>query len=318
MHVLYCSAQLDGIAAAAILLRSARLRNNDAKIGGFLDFDSATAQFSAMETLSGDLIFVLDFLPDNLAALKPKLDAITVRNRIAYWNSHHGYSAQDAELLKRYAHTVDLSGPLHEGALPKEKKCAAELAQQRFLPNDRVAQELARMAHDIEFWERTHETAVKLADLLASGHDAKQLADALSRGAFWNDHYGQLHRDYLSRKKAALQDILSHLAIKNIAGTNFGFTLSPQFLSSADAGQHILDSHAGVDVSVVMYRNGRVSFRKRDACAHNLAELAKLFGGGGHTYAAGAKLAQFPSVTRDNFGSAMFLIDQQLRSRLIS
>jgi oligoribonuclease NrnB/cAMP/cGMP phosphodiesterase (DHH superfamily) len=294
------------------------LRNTDAKIGGFLDFDRANEQFESMAKLSGDLIFVLDFLPDSLAALKPMLDAITVRNRIAYWNSHHGYSAQDAELLMRYAHTTDLSGPLHNGVLPKEKKCAAELAQQRFLPNDRVAQELARMAHDVEFWERTHETAIKLADLLASGHDAKQLADSLSRGAFWNDHYEQLHRDYLARKRAALQDILSHLAIKNIAGTNFGFTLAPQFLPTADAGQHVLDSHAGVDVSVVLYRNGRVSFRKRDACAHNLAEFAKLFGGGGHAYAAGAKLAQFPSVTRDNFSSALFALDQKLRSRLIS
>ena len=38
MYVIYCSEQLDGIAAAAIISRYARLRNSECKIGGFLTY----------------------------------------------------------------------------------------------------------------------------------------------------------------------------------------------------------------------------------------------------------------------------------------
>ncbi len=317
MHVVYCSQQLDGLASAAIVFRASCLRGHDARLGGILNFENADEQFSAMQNLSGDLIFILDFLPDTVAALEPKLSAITVRNRIAYWNSHHPHSEADGLVLSRHTHTVELSGPLHYAPLPKEKICAAELTQRRFLPNDNVAKELAEIAHDIEFWERTDKRAVQLADLIASGIEPKELIESLSKGILWSEKFEQLRQEYLRKKQHAMQDIIMHLAVKNITGFNFGFTLAPSILPSSDAGQHILDTHAGVDVSVVLYRNGRISFRKRDTCQLNLAEIARLFGGGGHSYAAGARLAQFPSVTRENFERVLFEIDQRLKSHLL-
>ena len=317
MHVVYCSPQLDGLAAAAILFRSAKLRNADIRLGGMLTFENTDEQFIAMTQLNGDLLFILDFLPDRLSELEPQLTTIRVRNRIAYWNSHHPHDPSTMEFLKRFSHTVDLSGPLHYAPVPKQKICAAELCHQRFLPTDAVARQLAAMAHDVEFWERTDANALKLADLIASGYEPKELVDSLSKGVFWSDQFEALRNDYLAKKQAALQDILKHLTIKPILNHRFGFTLAPTLLPSADAGQHILDNHAGVDVSVVLYRNGRISFRKRDTCPLNLAELAKLFGGGGHSYAAGARLARFPSITREHFDQAVFALDQQLKAHLL-
>lgn len=317
MHVVYCSQQLDGLAAAAILFRAARLRGHDIKLGGILTFENSAEQFNAMSSLSGDLIFILDFLPNNITALEKQLSAITVRNRIAYWNSHHPHDEQASEILKRHAHTVDLAGPLHYAPVPKEKVCAAELAQKRFLPNDNVAKELARLAHDLEFWERTDKGSMQLSDLIASGFEPNNLIDSLSKGIFWSDRFEQLRKEYLLKKEHALKDIISHLAIKNIAGFNFGFTLAQSLLQTADAGQHILDSHSGVDVSAVLYRNGRISFRRRDACQLNLAEVAKLFGGGGHSYAAGARIAHCSSITRENFETVLFTIDQQIKSQFL-
>ncbi|MEM4239776.1 MAG: DHHA1 domain-containing protein [Candidatus Woesearchaeota archaeon] len=317
MYVVYCSQQLDGIAAAAILFRAARLTGHEVRLGGILNFENADEQFSAMQNLSGDLIFILDFLPDNIQAFEQKLSAITVRNRIAYWNSHHPHSEADGAILSRHAHTVDLSGPLHYAPVPKEKTCAAEIAQKKFLPNDSVARELAKIAHDIEFWERTDNRAVQLADLIASGFEPKELVDILSRGILWSERFEQLRQEYLGKKQHAMQDIIAHLAVRNILGYNFGFSLAQSILPSSDAGQHILDTHSGVDVSVVLYRNGRISFRKRDTCNLNLAEIAKLFGGGGHNYAAGARLAQHQSITRENFDNVLFELDQQLKTHLL-
>ena len=316
MHVVFCSPQLDGIAATAILFRALRLRGTEPRLGGTLKFDNAKEQFARMTEHKGDLIFILDFLPDNLAELEPQLKTITTQNRIAYWNSHHPHDTQDEELLKKYAHTVDLSGPLHHGTLPKEKTCAAELAQKRFLSNDAAAKELAVLAHDIEFWNRTDKRAVQLADLIASGIEPKELVDSLARGVLWSEKFENLRQDYLAKKEHALQYIMKHLTIKKILKYNFGFTLAPTLLPSADAGQHIIDNHTGVDVSVTLYRNGRVSFRKRDMCQINLAQLAKIFGGGGHAHAAGAKLSQFQSITRETFDQTVFALDQQLKAHL--
>ncbi len=317
MHVVYCSQQLDGLAAAAILFRATRLRGQEPKFGGILNFENAKAQFESMTSLNGCLIFILDFLPDNLKELEPQLKAITAKNRIAYLNSHHPYDKDTPELLKQYVHTFDLSGPLHYSAIPKERVCAAELTQKRFLPTDNTAKELADMAHDVEFWERTDKRALQLADLIASGFDQKELIDILSRGILWSDRFEQLRQDYLGKKQNAMQDIIARLSIKNILGFNFGFSLAPTILPSSDAGQHILDTHTGVDVSVVLYRNGRISFRKRDTCQLNLSELAKIFGGGGHTYAAGAKLLQHASINRENFENVIFDLDQKLKEHLL-
>jgi oligoribonuclease NrnB/cAMP/cGMP phosphodiesterase (DHH superfamily) len=318
MRVVYCSPQLDGLAAAAIIFRASKLGSHDVRFGGVLTHDTAAKQFAAMATHAGDLIFILDFLPDNLQDFKKHLDAIIVRNRIAYWNSHQPHDAQIKEMLGRYAHTIELAGPEHYQAMPKEKICAAELAHYRFLPYDSVAKELARLANDNEFWKRADVQATKLADLIASGMEPKELIETLSRGVLWSERFEHLHREYVRKKQEALADILRHLVIKNIAGINFGFTLAPTLLASADAGQHVLDSHTSVDISVIIYRNGRVSFRKRDENTLNLAELAKLFGGGGHAYAAGARLSQFSSVTFETFGTVVFALDQKLKEHFLA
>jgi oligoribonuclease NrnB/cAMP/cGMP phosphodiesterase (DHH superfamily) len=316
MRVLYCSPQLDGISTAAILTRAAKLKNTDVKLGGIITFENFSEQFNSMTTLNGDLIFILDFLPEPLESVEKQLKAITVRNRIAYWSTHHPHGKSTEDFLKKYAHTIDLAGPVYDAPLPKQKVCSAELAQKRFLPKDKIAIELALMAHDNEFWQRTHPTATKISDLIASGREPKELIDNLSRGIFWTEKQEQQHREYLRKKQEAMADIMKHLVIKNIAGTNFGITLAPTILATSDAGQHLLDNHTGIDVSAIVYRNGRISFRKRNECQLNLAEIAKTFGGGGHSYASGAKLNQ--SITRETFSNAVFLIDQKIREHILN
>jgi oligoribonuclease NrnB/cAMP/cGMP phosphodiesterase (DHH superfamily) len=306
MHVVYCSAQLDGIAAAAIVLRAARLQGKDTKFGGTLTHELTQQQFSAMNALSGDLIFILDFLPDSFALIEPALKSVTVRNRIAYWASRQPHDAALAEQLKKCVHTLEL-------VPPDAQRCTAEITQSRFLPKDTVCRDLARLAHDSAFEKHRDPGAIQLADLLASGYDPKELVDTLTRGVFWSERFDQLRKDYLARKTDALQDVLDHLTIKHIGKHRFGFTLAPAFLQAADAAKHVIDSHTGVDVAVILFRNGRVSFRKRSGCVIDLGALAQLFGGNGTADAAGATLAQFPSVSRETYAPAVLLMDRRLK-----
>lgn len=316
MYAILCSAQLDGIAAAAILFRAARLRKIEPKIAALLTHDNASEVFSEITAQKGQLFFILDLLPNNLSSLAPVFEKLTKNNRIAYWNSHHPYDSKTSELLKKFAHTVDLSGPIHYGAVPKEKLCSAELVQKRFLPNDEIAKTLAKLAHDIEFWERKDERAQKLADLLAAGFDAKELAEILSRGVFWSTRFDKIREEYSVKREKALAELMKKAIIRKYLNYNFAFTIAPSILTTADAGQKILDSHSGVDISFVLYRNGKISLRKRNDCDLNLAKIAEIFDGGGHSYAAGAKLST--NITNDTFEKTLFLIDRSLKDFFFS
>jgi len=313
MYVIYCPEQLDGIAAAAIISRYARLRNSDCKIGGFLTYTNIEEKFAEMALLKGALIFILDFSPDQIQELEEKLKRISQKNRIVYWNSHHPYSAEILEAMKKYVHTVEFSGKLRNTPKQELMLCSTELVGNKFMPMDSVATNLKKIAHDIEFWIRRDDRSLKLADLIYSGYDKKELIDSLSRGVIWSDRFEKLRADYLAKKQKAFMDLLRKLEIKVYLNKKFGFSLAPSILSTADAGDKILTAHQAVDVSIVIYRNGRISFRRRDDCDIDLGKLAKLFDGGGHAYASGGVLKEFKNISYDNFEKVLFAVDRKLK-----
>lgn len=313
MYVIYCSEQLDGIAAAAIVLRYARLRNSDCRIGGFLNYQSIEEKFAEMAALKGCLIFILDFSPEQIKELNEKLKKISQRNKIVYWNSHHPYTSEMVETLKQYVHNAEFSGYLKNSRKQELRLCSAELVGNKFLPMDSVATSIKKIAHDIEFWIRQDERALKLADLISSGFDKKELTEIISRGVFWSSRFEKLRKDYLEKKERAFMDLLKKLEIKTYLDKKFGFSLAPSILSTADAGDKILTAHQAVDVSVILYRNGKISFRRRDDCSIDLSKIAKLFDGGGHAYASGGCVKEFKNISYENFEKVLFFIDRKLK-----
>jgi len=301
MYVIYCSEQLDGISAAAIVLRYARLRNSECRVGGFLNYLNIEEKFKEMAELKGNLIFILDFPPDQIERFEQKLKAISKHNKIVYWNSHHPYTADVLELMKRYVHTVDFSGKLKNSKQQEQMLCSADLVAKKFMPMDSVALHLKTIARDIEFWIKKDERAVKLADLITSGTNLKELISNLSRGVLWSEKFEKIRDEYLQKKQKAFMQLIGKLQIKQYLDKKFGFSIASNVLSSADAGDKILKTHQAVDVSVIFYRNGRISFRRRDGCKIDLSKIARLFDGGGHAYASGGRIKQFKNISYENF-----------------
>ena len=66
-------------------------------------------------------------------------------------------------------------------------------------------------------------------------------------------------------------------------------------------------------MAVLIFRNSKISFRKNNNCNLNLLEIAKLFSGGGHNYAAGGKLENFKIINNDNFENAIFTVDHKIK-----
>lgn len=317
MYVIYCSEQLDGIAAAAIVLRYARLRNSECRIGGFLNYIDIEERFHEMTQLRGNLIFILDFSPDQIENFEQKLKDISRHNKIVYWNSHHPYSSDMLELMSRYIHTTDFSGKLKNSTKPEQMLCSTDLVARKFLPVDSVAFNLKQIARDIEFWLKQDERAIKLADIISSGYNRKELIENLSRGVLWSEKLEKIRTDYLDKKQKAFLQLISKLQIKQYVDLKFGFSLASNVLNTADAGDKILTSHQAVDVSVVMYRNGKISFRRRDGCSIDLSKIAKLFDGGGHAYASGGHIRKFKNISYENFDDVLFFVDRQLKNHFL-
>ncbi|MBW2973182.1 hypothetical protein KY346_02190 [Candidatus Woesearchaeota archaeon] len=314
MYVIYCSEQLDGISAAAIVLRYARLRNSECRVGGFLNYLNIEEKFKEMAELKGNLIFILDFPPDQIERFEQKLKAISKHNKIVYWNSHHPYTADVLELMKRYVHTVDFSGKLKNSKQQEQMLCSADLVAKKFMPMDSVALHLKTIARDIEFWIKKDERAVKLADLITSGTNLKELISNLSRGVLWSEKFEKIRDEYLQKKQKAFMQLIGKLQIKQYLDKKFGFSIASNVLSSADAGDKILKTHQAVDVSVIFYRNGRISFRRRDGCKIDLSKIARLFDGGGHAYASGGRIKQFKNISYENFDKVLFFADRKLKN----
>jgi len=312
MWVIYCSQQLDGIAAAAIILRYARLKNTKCRIAGFLEYVKIEEKFQEIQKHKNDLIFILDFSPEQIHNFEDKLKKISQNNKIAYWNCHHPYNAKTVNIMMKYVHSIDFSGAMKKTGKKEQKLCSADMACNKFLPRDNTAQKLRHLAHDIEFWINSDVTAIKLADLIQSGFDKKELAQIFSRGVFWSERFEKIREQYLDKKTTALNNLMKKIIIIKYLNIRFGFALAPIILSSADAGQKMLDSHSGIDAAAVLFRNGKISFRKRNNTPVDLSKIAELFDGGGHHYASGGKINK--KISSGNLEKVIFQIDRTLKN----
>jgi len=306
-HVIFCSDALDGIAAAAIVGRALRLHGREWKLGAVIS-PAEDKPLGIITQAKGDSIYLLDIHPKSLGPMKDVLAALTQHNKIAYWCSDMPCKDDAVELIRGSALAADVFAD-------RTPFCSSELAQARFLPNDATAQMLASMARDIKLWRRSDEKALKLADAIASGYDRRQLVDSFSKGVIWSPALETARKEYLQKKEKALQDLAKHITIKDYVGIKFGFTLAANLLPSADACQHLLDTHVAIDVATVIYRDGRIVFRRRDGVNIDLEEVATLFDGGGREYASGGKI--HATVSGENFEKILFNIDRTLKDHFL-
>ncbi|MBI4451170.1 hypothetical protein HY642_04300 [Candidatus Woesearchaeota archaeon] len=297
---IYCSDQLDGIASAAIVLRALRMKNIPCKFAGVLSVSDRDAAFDA---ITGHALFLLDVPP--LAHLAERVEQLAMRSKIIYW-SMSAPAAADAELLSRHAKTVDV---------PERRISCAEVARDRFLPGDKVADQLANLAHDIKFWIRADELSVKLADLIIAGYEPRDMVDSLSKGVLWSPAHEQEWQEYRQKRLSAIAELKQSLQAKQISSYLFGFCLSENILSTADAGQSMLDTHTGIDIACVIFRNGRIAFRRREGTGFDMSKLAVLFSGSGGVHAAAGTLGR--TVSKEKYEDILASIERRLKDAML-
>lgn len=297
IHI-YSSEQFDGIATSAIIARYATLKKLKYKID-FIDYSCDP------ELKEDEHIFFADINPERINLEK-------IKKQIFFWAAYYPHKNEEKINIK-VKHNHVMQPTAYE---EYTKKSAAEAATRKFLPNDRIANEIARISRDIKFWEQKDERAEKLNALLSSGQDKKQIVETLARGSLWNETFENKIKEYAIKRDEALDEMMKTIRIKKYLKINFGIFLASNVLSSAESGHHALQKHKGIDVALVIFRNGRMSFRRRENCEEDLSKIAKLFRGGGHPYAAGGKIDGNP--TQKNFEQIIFQINQTLQKHFIS
>lgn len=300
------SDHLDGVCSAAVVSRLAHFKNMQTKIELF-NYGNLNEILEAVLQNENTVVFILDLPPSKVAELEAFMKKLGRSNNLAYWNSHHPEKHEVAELVSKYFKTVDLIAN-------ESNKCAAELVQQKFMAHDEVALRLAALARDQEFWERKDEMSTKLADMIQAGH-ARSIIDPLSRGVYWTEGFEEQWKKYLERKQKELEYIVKRCQFKVFVNFKFCFTHASNVISSAEAGQKMLEA-TDCDVSCVVFSDGGIFFRRKQGIEINLRKLAEIFGGGGQKYASGGILplgAGIPkTVTAENWKDILYFIERKI------
>lgn len=283
-----------------------------------MTYPTINNDFAELAKLENYFLFILDISPDNVSYLEDKLLKLKKANKLVYWNSHHPYSEESRKTLEKYFFNVELSGMLKQSLAFEQRKCSAELVFEKFMKNDKISERLAAIAHDMEFWIRKEPNSEKLADLIASGFDRRELIETLSRGVTWSEKFEELRTAYLEKKERAINVLIERAKVKDYVRCRIAISKSPSSLSTADAGHALLEK-IDVDVAVVVYKDGKISLRRREGCEVDLSDMAKkLFNGGGHPYAAGGNINEkFSSVSLENFEEVMLYIHMKLADYFI-
>jgi oligoribonuclease NrnB/cAMP/cGMP phosphodiesterase (DHH superfamily) len=307
---------LDGISAAAIMYRYAKKNELDAEID-FIDYsptEELQDTFNRMKGIpSWSTLVLADFGYD--ANLEPyartALEELNKRNVMVYWLDHHNWDANfKTEISKLAQLTVAES----------KESCGAELVYSKFMPDDKVSEALAKLGRDsdIDMWQAVPPTpnfglTVPLGSVItyrnytASGdtykrHDllfslVKDLANAslddlLSKETdtkFFDTNIRKDWESYKGLEKTKLAECINSAELMDIGHYRVAVSRADPIISTTVGGNAIVRNYH-VDVSILINEFGTIGIRRDNGGNVDCSAIARLFGGGGHVFAAGADL----------------------------
>ena len=257
---------VDGIACHAILHRYAKFSNLAIEhfFVSYSDFNDAIYQ------IEGEGEVVIADIGYNARMDFEKIKQLSKKFKIT-WIDHHIWQ-------------ININLPIN--FIVDKKYCAAELVHRHFLPQDKVAEELASLAHAHDF-RKENSLAWKLYDVISSGFDKLKLTQLLARGVFWNEDIEKSWKNYQKIKEDGYKFLEEHHKVYDLGKYSCIIAFAPKSLSSTLATLYL--QKKGHDLIICIWEDGKMSFRRNNRKI-NLAELAKLFNGGGREEAAGGNL----------------------------
>mgnify|MGYP001772533442 CR=1 FL=1 len=143
----------------------------------------------------------------------------------------------------------------------------------------------------------------------------KEVLKTLAKGVLWAESFEKKVEEHMDRELMLLSKGVGVLA-KNVNGLKLAVARSLEDVENSFVAAYVMGRY-DADVVVIASPDGRLSFRSRN---YDVGKLAYLLGGGGHKYAAGAKV-EFPwwlrflsKLRKDAFlHYVLYLVSQKLK-----
>jgi oligoribonuclease NrnB/cAMP/cGMP phosphodiesterase (DHH superfamily) len=307
---------LDGLYSAAIgLLRYPQAMTiflgygaeNFQKLGKFVD--SAT-RYSP----EGGLIFIADLgLNDDLVETCKLIFSDAVRNgwKIT-WVDHHPWSQQAIDAVKPLVEIVlDASG----------NKCAADLMYEILLPDNKLAKELAGMAHTMDFFTKD-QYLTPISELIRYYQTFPDFYERLSglarkstKGVLWDVEMQSDYNDYVRLRDEAKGQVFATMQVRPVGRFKIAYVQSSPYLQNSLFSEEVF-AKTNADLVMFYSTKGKVSIRRNNDAISCRDVAANLPEGGGHAYAAGATFKSDPSDTSAVISELEAAVAKALASQL--
>lgn len=317
----------DGICSAAILKRHL---GSDGEID-FIDYDPVSELMDTFKEMEGlpknSTIIIADFGvdPNVWEQVEPIIKNLKEKNGCKIeWSDHHKW---DEGLLKEMEKYAEMN------VVKSMEACGAELVYKKYMKGDKPSEALAKVGrdHDIDAWTRKppkpayaltfpladlityynwlgvenrpkrRELLGRLADKLAKAPEEKLLNTDFGR-PFWDAEMEHDLKEYEKVKEKKLDEFLGNAEVLGAGKYNFVLGRPDVLLSTSVAGDKILEKFDKADFAVIVYEDGKMSMRRRNG-EIKCNEIAALFGGAGHEYAAGGRMG-FPVKSKEDYQRA--------------
>jgi uncharacterized protein len=186
------------------------------------------------------------------------------------WRDHHVW---DGSVFKDVARTIDY-------LCVNRELCACEIACEDLLKSDPIAQEIAAIGRDRDFWVNKDQRSDVLSTAISDRASREKIALKLSRGVFTDAEIERMYTVQMARKNKAMSDALRTSALFD----HVAVTISNGY--SSDVAAMLRDRYQS-RTELVLRANGIFSVRTVAPVSN---QIAMLFDGGGHPHAAGGNL----------------------------
>ncbi|MGA3359299.1 MAG: phosphoesterase [Halobacteriota archaeon] len=186
------------------------------------------------------------------------------------WRDHHVW---DVRVFKDVTRTIDY-------LCVNRELCACELACKDLLESDPIAQEIAAIGRDRDFWVNKDRRSDVLSTAISDTASREKLASKMSRGIFTDAEIEGMYTVQMDRKNKVMNNALRQSALFD----HTAVTISRGY--SSDVAAMLRDRYQS-RTELLLRANGVFSVRTVAPVSN---QIAMLFDGGGHPHAAGGNL----------------------------
>jgi uncharacterized protein len=186
------------------------------------------------------------------------------------WRDHHIW---DTQTLEDVTNTIDY-------LCVNRDLCGCEIVYQDLLKSDPLAQEIAAIGRDRDFWVNKDQRSDVLSTAISDTASREKLASKMSRGIFTDAEIEGMYTVQMARKNKAMNNALKQSALFD----HTAVTISRGY--SSDVAAMLRDRYQS-RTELLLRANGVFSVRTVAPVSN---QIAMLFDGGGHPHAAGGNL----------------------------